>query len=82
MHETLEGLDYNMVVYDLGLSCEQRNILKRLKELNYLSDLKSFNFSKYPSFWNIKEGRGEYAWKPAIIKEVSETCIEINHDTR
>ncbi|CAH1763313.1 14881_t:CDS:1 [Entrophospora sp. SA101] len=71
MYETLEGFDYNMVVYDLGLSIEQRMALKELKNSNYLSDLRVFNFSKYPSFWDINEGRGEYAWKPGMIKEVS-----------
>jgi len=29
-----------------------------------------FEFWKYPSYFNISIARGEYAWKPVIIKEV------------
>ena len=32
--------------------------------------LRTFDYSKYPDYYNIKINAGEYAWKPAIIKEV------------
>ncbi|CAJ0839857.1 4773_t:CDS:2, partial [Entrophospora sp. SA101] len=86
MHETLEGFNYNMVVYDLGLSMEHMMVLEELKNSNYISDLRVFNFSKYPSFWDIKNARGEYAWKPGMIKEVSEdypgTLVWLDSGTR
>jgi len=86
MNETLEGFNYNMVVYDLGLSMEHMMELKELKNFNYISDLRVFNFSKYPSFWDINIARGEYGWKPGMVKEVSEdypgTLIWLDSGTR
>jgi len=55
--------NYPILVYDLGLKEEEVNELK--KEWN----VKKFNYEKYPSWVSIQT----YAWKPIIIKEVSET---------
>ncbi|CAG8536120.1 6897_t:CDS:10 [Racocetra fulgida] len=60
-----------IIVYDLGLLNFQRNSLSYLYQKHYFTHYRLFNFSKYPSFWNISIAQGEYAWKPAIIAEVS-----------
>ncbi|KAK9727374.1 hypothetical protein K7432_001906 [Basidiobolus ranarum] len=61
-----------IVVYDLGLSPEERFKLNNITENGYATEVVSFDYSKYPSFWNIKAKRGEYAWKTGIINEVGE----------
>jgi len=53
-----------LVVYDLGLTLEQRKTVQA-KILN--GSMEYFPFEKFPSFFNIKQNAGEYAWKPAII---------------
>ncbi|CAG8528809.1 8623_t:CDS:2 [Scutellospora calospora] len=60
-----------IIVYDLGFKNFQINALSYLHQKNYFTEYRLFNFSKYPSFWNINIARGEYAWKPAIIAEIS-----------
>ena len=59
--------DFNLYIYDLGLSNESLNNLKRFNKII----VKKFDFSKYPSYFNIKICAGEYAWKPVIINEVA-----------
>lgn len=57
------------IVYDLGLSHES---IKRIEESYPFAQLKRFEYEKYPSYFNIKVNAGEYAWKPVIIKEVTD----------
>lgn len=71
MKETLNGLNARIIVYDLGFSNSQRKTLKQLQKLGYLTELRTFQWSHYPSFWNITLSRGEYAWKPAMMAEVA-----------
>lgn len=52
-------------VYNLGLTLDSINELK----LNYNIIIKNFDFSKFPSYFNISINSGEYAWKPVIIYE-------------
>ena len=50
-----------------------------INELNILYNniiLKHFDFSKYPSYFNININAGEYAWKPVIINEVMNTISD------
>jgi hypothetical protein len=61
-----EKSNYNLVVYDLGLSIEETEYFKRLHPAITLI---KFDYSKFPAFYNIKVNAGCYAWKPAIIKE-------------
>jgi hypothetical protein len=63
----------NLILYDLGLSIVS---LKLLREK--YSDLKivRFPYEEYPSFFNIRENAGQYAWKPAIIERVAECFPE------
>lgn len=68
--ETLQNISipYQCYIYDLGLDEETLNSLKHL----YPTFIhKTFDYSKYPDYFNIKINAGEYAWKPVIIEEVS-----------
>jgi hypothetical protein len=60
-HEGLEGL----TVYDLGLEQGQCEVMTSTYPA--LKVIK-FNFSEYPSFFNIRCDAGQYAWKPIIIE--------------
>ena len=55
-----------IIVYDLGLSQENRNKLSR----HYNLELRQFPFSNYSHLPHVKNLL-TYAWKPIIIKEVS-----------
>ncbi|RIA97096.1 hypothetical protein C1645_720001 [Glomus cerebriforme] len=71
LKNSLKDLNGRLIIYDLGLTEIQRDELLSLWDDDYFDELRVFNFSAYPSFWNISEARGEYAWKPAIVAEVS-----------
>ncbi|CAG8500178.1 12767_t:CDS:2 [Dentiscutata heterogama] len=63
-----------IIIYDLGLDEQQRIILDALKLYEKFTEPRTFNFSKYPEFWNLqknKTSRGEFGWKVGIIKEIS-----------
>jgi hypothetical protein len=68
------NVDFQLYVYDLGLTDEYKNNLLKLFP-NII--LKIFDYTKYPDYFNININAGEYAWKPAIINEV---LSEINDD--
>ncbi|CAG8494230.1 14559_t:CDS:2 [Funneliformis caledonium] len=71
-HETIKGFkNAKVVVYDLGLSSAQIEILGGLQKKGFITELKRLDWSKYPKFWNISIARGEYAWKPGMIYEIS-----------
>lgn len=56
-----------VIVYSLDLSEKQR---QEISERFERTDLKSFNFSAYPPYFDVEIARGEYAWKPVIIHDV------------
>lgn len=58
----------NVYVYDLGLNEESRVYL----QTTFSIILRTFEYERYPSFFNINVKCGEYAWKPAIIKEIAQ----------
>jgi len=58
-----------IIVFDLGL---KKNEVKELKNKFKKIDLRKFNFSKYPKYFNININAGEYAWKPIIISNILE----------
>lgn len=63
-----ENLNSKLIYYDLGLTDEQRKKLeKKEKNVNWL-EIRFFDFTKYPSFFNPKNEN--YAWKPTLIHEV------------
>jgi hypothetical protein len=64
-------VSYQCYVYDLGLEKETFEDLKKIyPDFIY----RTFDYSKYPDYFNIKINAGEYAWKPVIIEEV---CKEV-----
>ncbi|CAG8695799.1 18148_t:CDS:1, partial [Gigaspora rosea] len=68
-----------IIIYDLGLTEQHKNMLNELKSNhkwtnNNFIELRNFNFSKYPKFWDLRKNKssiGEYGWKVGIIKEIS-----------
>uniref|UniRef100_A0A7S0HB63 Uncharacterized protein n=1 Tax=Hanusia phi TaxID=3032 RepID=A0A7S0HB63_9CRYP len=54
-----------LVVVDLGLEPSEKSFI--LRQFGDLMRFTTFDFSQYPSFFNISIARGEYAWKPAIV---------------
>ncbi|CAG8678973.1 17720_t:CDS:2 [Cetraspora pellucida] len=62
-----------IIIYDLGLKREQKIYINALKSVKYFTKLRTFNFSKYPEFWDPKNktSKGEYGWKAGILKEIS-----------
>ncbi|CAG8581464.1 1149_t:CDS:2 [Ambispora gerdemannii] len=66
-----ESLIPRIIIYDLGLLNYQRSILKYLYNKSFFTELRQFNYTKYPDFWDINENRGEYAWKTGIVTEIA-----------
>ena len=65
-----------IIIYNLGLDENKAStILNICKKNDYI--YKIFDYNKYPSFFNININAGEYAWKPAVIKEVSDEYKDI-----
>jgi hypothetical protein len=62
----IEKGNFEIIVYDLGLLKTEIDFFEKI---NPDISLKLFDFSKYPSFYNIRINVGAYAWKPAIIFE-------------
>jgi hypothetical protein len=58
-----------LVVYDIGLNACQIDYLKQSPDVD---EFRTFDFSQYPAHFDLKVAIGEYAWKPAIIKEALE----------
>lgn len=56
-----------VIVFDLGLTDLELN---ELKEKFKTIEIRKFNYSQYPKFFNIKINAGEYAWKPVIISDI------------
>jgi hypothetical protein len=61
----------HVIIYDLGLSEEEVATIKEICNINNFI-FKKFKYNKYPSFFNIDIEAGQYAWKPTIIKNVSD----------
>lgn len=60
----IDKSNIRIVAYDLGLSEDERVFFNK-KNPDIV--LKKFDYSKYPSFFNIEIKGGAYAWKPALI---------------
>jgi Protein of unknown function (DUF1647) len=56
--------DIKAVVFDLGLIELQRQYLK---DAFSSIELRLFDYSQYPDYFDIKINAGEYAWKPVIF---------------
>lgn len=61
-----------IVVYNLGVNqTTQLPILQQLHKNGLIDELETFQYEKYPSFWDISYQAGEYGWKTGIIYEAS-----------
>ena len=72
INDILHNYNLNLYVYDLGLDELQVNdLLNILNEFNknITHNYIKFDYSKYPSYYNINEKKGKYAWKSACIWE-------------
>jgi len=58
-----------IVAYDLGLRPEEHH---QLAHQFPQALLRTFDYSPYPSYFNIQVEAGQYAWKPVIISSVVE----------
>jgi len=70
MHSRSEP-DYSnvlLVVYDFGLSEKQRRVLDVPYRCNML--WREFPFSQYPSYFNISQSAGQYAWKAVAVRRL------------
>ena len=55
------------VIFDLGLKTSERlNISKSFPN----ADLRIFDYSNYPPYFDIRSNAGEYAWKPVIVHDI------------
>jgi hypothetical protein len=59
--------DIKIIVFDSGLTGPER---QSLMDNFPLAELRLFDYSQYPDFFNIKINAGEYAWKPVILCNV------------
>jgi len=56
-----------VLAYDLGLTQSEREDLRcTFPDL----EIRVFDYSKYPDYFNIRVNAGEYAWKAVIISDV------------
>ena len=59
-----------VLVYDLdveeNLRSKNRERISKIPFVEY----RSFDYDSYPSFFNITQFAGEYAWKPTIIEDI------------
>lgn len=63
--------DIKTIVFDLGFTqSEKINLKDKFKSI----EIRLFDYSKYPDYFNIKKNAGEYAWKPVIIQQVLNEC--------
>lgn len=63
---TVDTSRFTCYVYDLGLD---KSAVTELTQ-TFTIQMRTFDYSKYPPYFNIHVNAGEYAWKPAIIFEV------------
>jgi hypothetical protein len=62
--KSLEKFNTRIVYYDLGLTNEQKDIIRSFSKVIY----EEFDYTKYPKYLNVNICAGEYAWKAPIIK--------------
>lgn len=61
----------HVYVYDLGLDPATLRIIKDMFSEKQVI-IRTFDYAKYPPYFCITEGAGQYAWKPVIIEEVAQ----------
>ncbi|KAI8337317.1 hypothetical protein BD560DRAFT_413286 [Blakeslea trispora] len=60
-----------IVVYNIGMNRTQLPVLDQLVENGLIDDLETFDYFKYPRFWDVAISAGEYAWKTGIVHEAA-----------
>ncbi len=60
-------------VYDLGLLSTEHEWLSHHCDCI----VRTFAYQSYPEYFNVQISRGEYAWKPVIIKEMLDTSAKL-----
>ncbi|MDX6747036.1 DUF1647 domain-containing protein [Polaribacter sp. PL03] len=64
---TIHESNTKVIIFDLGITVKEIEIIKN----DFPSfELRKFDYSLYPSYFNIKKNAGEYAWKPVIINNI------------
>ncbi|CAO3592939.1 unnamed protein product [Absidia cylindrospora] len=62
-----------VVVYNLGVNeTSQLDVLTQLHNNGLMDELITFDYEKYPDFWDISKNAGEYGWKTAMVHEQSQ----------
>ncbi|KAI9318933.1 hypothetical protein BX666DRAFT_1854564 [Dichotomocladium elegans] len=61
-----------IVVYNIGMNRTQLPVLDQLLSHGYMDELITFDYFKYPRFWDVAINAGEYAWKTGIVHEAAE----------
>lgn len=61
----------HLFIYDLGLETDILMTIRAIFPEKDKIHIRVFCFEKYPSFFNIEQDAGQYAWKPVIIGEVA-----------
>ncbi len=57
----------HLLIFDLGLTEKESCFLKEsFPDIDY----RVFDYSRYPSYFNITVNAGQYAWKPIIVSDV------------
>lgn len=59
--------DIKVVVFDLGLTKPER---QHLENDFPTIEFRTFDYTQYPDYFNIKINSGEYAWKPVILCDI------------
>lgn len=59
--------EIKVIVFDLGLADSARQYLK---ETFPKAEMRLFDYSRYPDYFNIAVNAGEYAWKPVILHNI------------
>jgi len=65
-HNTKDSL----IVYNLGLDADKWINIQTQFRSHACILYKVFDYSKYPDWFNINNGAGQYAWKPTIIYSI------------
>jgi hypothetical protein len=63
-----------IIVYNLGYR-EPLEPWDQIKAKFPTVQFRNFDYSKYPDYYNITINTGCYAWKPAMVREVSEELV-------
>lgn len=63
----------HIIIYDLDLTIAECEAVSNKLSHFEKSEFVKFDYSKYPSYYNIHINAGEYAWKSAIINHVALT---------